>query len=342
MRDGALVYFKYINSVGGIRGKKIRLITYDDGYRAKACALNTGKLIETDRVLLLFGYVGTPMCRVGARIAIEGKIPFFAPYTGADFLRNPVNPWVLNIRASYLQETEEMVERLTADKGIRRISVFYPNDEHGKLLLEGVRSAMAKRMMWVLSEVNYPPNSVAVERAVKAILTAKPEAVIMIGTYEPCAKFIQLMREAGSDALFLNVSFVGANAMGRILANKGLGVVVTQVVPYPYNMKIPIVAEFRRLSRKFMPALDPSMVSMEGFIAAKALCKILNEVPDPITRKGFIEAAEKQAKADLGEFTFSFTPNNHQGSDLVYLTQVGPGGFIMPIYNLNDIYEYVR
>jgi ABC-type branched-subunit amino acid transport system substrate-binding protein len=342
MRDGALAYFKHINSGGGIRGKKIRLISYDDGYETKACIANTEKLIHQDKAFLLWGYVGTRTSKVAAPMAAAKKVPYFGPYTGAQFLRNPVNPWILNIRASYIQEIEKMVERLVIDKGIKRISVFYPDDAHGKLLLEGVRDVMAKRMMWVLNEANYPHHSVAVEPSVKAMLTTKPEAVIMIGTYEPCAKFIELMRKAGSDALFLNVSFVGGDAMGKMLGNKGLGVVVTQVVPYPYDKRVPVVAEFHRTIRTHAPQVNPCMVSVEGFITAKALCKILLETPDPVTREGFIQTAEKQSNADLGGHTFSFSAGNHQGSNLVYLTQLGPGGFIMPINDLNDLYEYLR
>jgi ABC-type branched-subunit amino acid transport system substrate-binding protein len=342
MRDGALAYLKHINSKGGIRGKKLRLISYDDGHEPKKCLENTKRLVDQDKAFLLFGYVGSTTSKVAAPFASERKTPFFGSFTGAEFLRSPVNPWVLNIRSSYIQETEKMVERLVTDKGMKRISVFYPNDALGKLLLEGVRNVMAKRMMWVLNEVNYPPNSVAVEPAVKAMLMTKPEAIIMIGTYEPCAKFIKLMRKAGSDALFLNVSFVGADAMGQILANEGLGVVITQVVPYPYDRRVPVVAEFHRTARAYSLGVEPNMVSIEGFITAKALCSILLETPDPITREGFIKAAEKKSNVDLGGFTFSFSPEDHQGSDLVYLTQIGPGGFIMPIEDLNDLYEYVR
>ncbi|OEU44632.1 MAG: hypothetical protein BBJ60_11755 [Desulfobacterales bacterium S7086C20] len=342
MRDGALAYFKLLNSRGGIRGKKIRLISYDDGYEPKKCLANTKKLINQDKVFLLFGYVGTPTSQVAAPIAAGKKVPYFGPFTGAEFLRNPVNHWILNLRASYYQETEAMVAHLITEKGFKRISIFYQNDAYGKAGLDGVRRALARRMMWALNEAHYPRNTVEVQPAVKAMLMTKPQAVIMIGAYEPCARFIKLMRKAGSDALFLNVSFVGADAMGRILGNEGIGVVVTQVVPYPYDKRVPVVAEFHRTVRGHSPQVEPSMVGVEGFITAKALCKILLETPDPITREGFIETAEKQSNADLGGFTFSFSPENHQGSNLVYLTQIGPGGFVMPINDLNDLYEYVK
>lgn len=340
MRDGALVYFRYINSKGGIRGKKIRLISYNDGYKPGTCLENTNKLISQDKVFVLFGFVGTPTSRVAVPIATEKKVPYFAPYTGAEFLRNPLNRQVFNIRASYYQETDAMVERLIADKGVKRISVFYQNDSYGKTGLEGVRMALAKKGLQILNSAHYPRNTVDVEPAVEALLITRPGAVIMIGTYEPCARFIQLTRDSGSEAIFLNVSFVAADALGAALANEGLGVVITQVVPFPYAKGIPVVSEFHRLAKQFLPEAKPSFVCMEGFIAAKAFCKILLETSDPITRKGFIETAESQTSLDLGGFSISFSTDNHQGSNFVYFSQVGPGGFISPIKNLNYLYEY--
>ncbi|MCP4692888.1 MAG: ABC transporter substrate-binding protein [Desulfobacterales bacterium] len=340
MRDGALAYFKHINASGGVHGKKLRLITYDDGYEPKACAANTKKLIRKDKVFLLFGYVGTPTSKAAAPIAAKNNVPYFAPFTGAEFLRAPLIREVFNIRASYFQETEAMVHHLITDKNIKRISVFFQNDSYGKAGLAGVRKALDKRDMKILNEAHYPRNTLDVDQAVKALLMTKPDAIIMIGAYAPCAKFIQVMREARSEALFLNVSFVGGDAMGRILANEGLGVVVTQVVPYPYDRRVPIVEEYNRLSGKAFPGRDMTFPGMEGFIAAKALCTILEKTPAPITREGFIRAAETMSDVDLGGFTFSFSPTNHQGSDLVYFTQVGPGGFIAPIIALGDLYQY--
>jgi ABC-type branched-subunit amino acid transport system substrate-binding protein len=235
-----------------------------------------------------------------------------------------------------------MVDHLFKDKSIKRISVFYQNDSYGQAGLEGVRRALARRDMQILNEAHYPRNTVDVEPAVKALLSTNPGAVIMVGTYQPCAKFIQLMRQAGSEAIFLNVSFVGADALAIVLANEGLGVVITQVVPYPFDKRIPVVAEFHNLMRQYMPKAEPGFVSLEGFLCAKALCKILLETADPMTRNGFIETAEKQSGADLGGFSVSFSPSDHQGSDLVYFTQVGPGGFVSPIRNLSDLYEYKR
>ncbi len=340
MRDGALLYFRHINSSGGIRGKKIRLITYDDGYEPGPCLKNTKKLISQDGAFILFGFVGTPTSRVAVPIAVENKVPYFAPYTGAEFLRNPLNRQIFNIRASYHQETDAMVKHLIKDTGVKRVSVFYQNDSYGKAGLEGVKIALAKRGLHILNSAHYPRYTLKVEPAVEALNITRPGAVILIGTHKPCAKFIRLIRKSGSEALFLNVSFADADSLANALANEGLGVVITQVVPFPYDRRIPVVSEFYGLAEKFSPEIIPSFVCMEGFIAAKALCKILLNTPDPITREGFINTAENQVGLDLGGFSISFSKDNHQGSNLVYFSQVGPGGFISPLKNLTYLYEY--
>ena len=340
MRDGALLYFNEINSKGGIQGKKIKLITYDDGYEPDRCLANTRKLIDDDKVLLLFGYVGTPTAKVAVPLAVKGNVPFFAPFTGAYFLREPLKRQVFNIRASYYQETEQMVERLTSELGFSKISVFYQNDAYGEDGLEGTRRALAQRRKTIYNSAHYERNTTNVSDAVKTFTLTAPEAVIMVGTYSACAELVKAMRAKKSRIVFLNVSFVGANALGSVLANKGIGVIVTQVTPFPYYTKIPVVAEYKSLLQKKMPEAKPGYVSMEGYLAAKALSSILVTTPLPLTRAGFITSAEKQAALDLGGFVVSFSPSSHQGSSMVNMTQIGPGGYPERIESLRHIRDY--
>ena len=338
LRRGAQAYFQHVNDSGGINGRTIRLVSYDDGYEPKACLENTTKLIEQDQVFLLFGYVGTPTSKEILPLVTDKKVPFFAPFTGAEFLRNPVNPFVFNIRPSYSQETEAIVEKLLAERGISRISVFYQDDSYGKAGLEGVVKALEKRNLVVVNHASYPRNSVNVEKAVDKISSVSPEAVIMVGIYDPCAKFIQQMKSKGSKAIFLNVSPVGANALGNALLNEGAGVVVAQVVPFPFDRRIPVVVEYKKRLGQYFPDAEPEFVSMEGYIAAKALCDIIEQVPEPITREAFVQTAESQTDKDIGGFSFTFGPGNHQGSDRIYFTQIAPGGFLNPIDNLKHLY----
>ena len=338
MRDGALAWFKHINAEGGIKGKIIKLITLDDGYEPEACVLNTKQLIEKDKVFLLFGYVGTPTSKAVFDLIKKTKVPYFAPFTGAEFLRNPLTSGIFNIRASFYQETEAMAETLWMNN-LKRISVFYQDDLYGETGLKGVKIALQKRGIKILSKASYERSTLDVENAVSEIAISNPDAVIMIGAYNPCAKFIRLMRgSTKSRPVFLNVSFVGADALAATLSNKGLGVVITQVVPYPFDKRIPVVAQYHQMTQKYMKDSKISFTGMEGFIAAKALCRILEKMNN-FTRVEFIRTAESISES-LGGFKVQFTPKNHQGSGLVHFTQIGPGGSVSNIDNLNQLYKY--
>ena len=339
MRDGALTYFRHVNEAGGINGRKIRLISMDDGYEPNACIVNTTKLIDGEKVFLLFGYTGAITAEAAAPIAIEKKIPFFSPATGAQFLRIPENRYVFTTRPGYLQEIEALIEKLISEKGIGKIAVFYQNDDYGKARLETVRRILAPKNLQIISEAPYERNTNAVAAAGRDLLASKPEAVIMIGTYAPCARLISMMKNWGSDALFATTSFVDADTLGRQLSNRGLGVIISQVVPYPYDRRVPLVAEYHRLSGKFSPGVETGFIGLEGFLAAKALCLIIKSMEGDMTRENFIKAAEGQAGIDLGGVKLSFNPQQHQGITDVFFTQVVPGGFIKPLEHLKDLYN---
>ena len=338
MRDGALAYFKHINAQGGIKGKKITLITLDDGYEPKACVSNTKQLMEKDKVFLLFGYVGTLNSKAVFDHIKKTKVPYFAPLTGAEFLRNPLTTGIFNIRASFYQETEAMVKILLKNN-LTRISVFYQNDSYGEAGLKGVKIALQKRGMKIISKASYERNTLDVENAVSEIAISNPDAVIMIGAYKACAMFIQLTRDGTrSRPIFLNVSLVDSEALAATLSNKGLGVVITQVVPFPFDKRIPVVAQYHQMTRKYMKGAKISFTGMEGFIAAKALCNILGKM-NHFTRAEFIRTAESISES-LGGFNIQFSPKSRQGSELVHFTQIGPGGSISNIDNLSQLYKY--
>ncbi len=233
MRDGILAAFAETNKAGGVHGRKLELISADDGYEPNKSIEATKKLIEADKVFALIGSVGTPTSSATQPIATEAGIPFIAPFTGAEFLRAPFKANVVNVRASYFQETEAMVERLTKDRNISKIAILYQDDGFGRAGLAGVQKALEKRNMKLVAEGTFERNTVAVKGALLNIRKGEPEAVIMVGPYKPCAEFIKLARSVKLDAVFVNISFVGSNALAKELGNAGGGVVITQVVPFP-------------------------------------------------------------------------------------------------------------
>ncbi|HTS23090.1 MAG TPA: ABC transporter substrate-binding protein [Casimicrobiaceae bacterium] len=321
MRAGAMAYFQAINASGGVNGRKIELRSLDDGYEADRAAANTKKLID-DGVFLLFGYVGTPTSNAAKPIFTAAKVPFVGPFTGAESLRNPVNRYVFNIRASYFDETDKLVGQLVGQT-LDRIAVFYQNDDYGKAGLTGVERAMQKRNMQIIATGTVERNTVDVGAAVKSICKVDPQGVVMISAYKSCAAFIKAMRNAGCNPQFMNVSFVGSKALAHEAGASGRGVGVSQVVPFPWNLSARIVKDYQQMIEASTGKQNYSFTSLEGFIAAKVLVEGLRRTGNDLTRERFINAMEQIRDFDVGGFTVSFSPTDHSGSKFVELTVIG-------------------
>jgi ABC-type branched-subunit amino acid transport system substrate-binding protein len=320
MRAGAMAYFQWINAQGGVNGRKIELRSLDDGYEADRAAGNTKKLIE-DGVFLLFGYVGTPTSNASKPIFTAAKVPFVGPFTGAESLRNPLNRYIFNIRASYYDETDKLVGQLVGQT-LDRIAVFYQNDDYGKAGLAGVERAMAKRSMKILAMGTVERNTTEVATAVKSICKDDPQGVVMISAYKSCAAFIKEARAAGCNPQFMNVSFVGSKALAHEAGTAGRGVGVSQVVPFPWNLSAKVVKDYQQLLEASTGKQNYSFTSLEGFIAAKVLVEGLRRTGNDLTREKFVNAMEQIRDYDVGGFTVSFSPTDHSGSKFVELTVI--------------------
>lgn len=331
MREGALAYLDEVNRRGGVHGRKIRLVSLDDGYEPDRAVPNTQRLIEQEKVFALFGYVGTPTAYAVIPLVTQAKVPFFGAFTGAEGLRSPLNRYIFNVRASYFDETERLVDWMV-NEGKPRIAVFYQDDSYGRAGLQGVQRAMQHRGLPIVALGTVKRNTVEVADAVRAIANADPDAVIMISAYKSCAAFIKDMNRAGTRAEFLNVSFVGSKALAEELGAEGHGVIVSQVVPYPLDPSSSVAMELRTLLPQHAPGAKPSFNNLEGFIAAKALVEGLNRAGPELTREGLVRALETFQDVDLGGFRLTFSPTNHNGSSFVGLTVVlGGSGSFLPL-----------
>jgi len=317
MQFGASLYFNHVNKQGGVNGRKIVLKTLDDGYESTRAAANTKKLIEEEKVFALFGYVGTPTSQASLPIFTEAKVPFIGPFTGAELLRNPFNRYVFNVRASYFDETEAIVQHLTA-MSVDKIAIFYQNDAYGQAGLAGVERALKKRNLELIARGTVERNTVDVAKAVDTIKKANPQAVVMISAYKSCAAFITTMKKAGASPTFWNVSFVGSKALAKELAQDGRGVQISQVVPFPWDNSIPIVKEYRALLDEAKGA--PGFGTLEGFIAAKVTVEGFKRAGKGLNRESFIKALESINGVDMGGFKVSFAADNHSASKFVDLT----------------------
>ncbi len=338
MNLGLLAAFEEANRAGGIGGRRLRLATRDDGYEPEAAAANTRELLDLG-VFGLLGPVGTPTSLAAAPIAESAEVPYVGAFTGASILRGANNRFVVNVRASYDQETEEMVERLTRDLGIRRIAILYQKDAYGLAGLAGVRAALARRNMSLAAEATYLRNTLAVKQALLDLIEVDPEAVIIIGVYNPAAEFIRWSRKLGEiDPVFVNISFVGSDALRAALGGNGDGVVVTQVVPFPEDASVPVVAQYQEALAAVDPEARPGFVSLEGYLAGRLVRFALEQMheagEDPPSRAGFLAALRDQETIDLGGFALSYSALDNQGSDQVFLT-VMRGGRLVPVQRLS-------
>jgi ABC-type branched-subunit amino acid transport system substrate-binding protein len=299
---------------------------YNDGYEPNKAIENTKRLLDDDKVFALIGEVGTPTSKAAQPIASDMGVPFIGPFTGAEFLRTPYKRTVINVRASYYQETEAMVERLVADLGISRIAILYQDDSYGRAGLAGAQLALDRRGMELVAEGTYKRNTVAVKRAVLAIRKGAPEAVIMIGAYKPCAEFIRVAKKVGLDAKFLNVSFVGSKALAKELGADGEGVIVTQVVPFPEDTSNPLVASYQDALQVWSPDAEPGFVSLEGYLVGRLTVKILRELGEAVTRESFLDKVAEIGTFDLGGVSLTYGREDNQGMDQVFLTVIQPDG----------------
>ncbi len=322
MKSGAEAYFDVINKSGGINGRKIKLVSVDDGYEPDKAAANTKKLINEVKVLALFGYVGTPTSNASLPILTEAKVPFIGAFTGAQSLREPFNRYVFNVRGSYFDETEQIVGHLV-QQGIKKIAVFYQNDAYGKAGLAGVERAMKKRMLEIAVTATVERNTTDVSAAVAALAKSNTDAIIMVSAYKSCAAFIKTMKLAGALQQFWNVSFVGSKALSNELGEDGRGVQISQVVPFPWSDVNPIVREYqKRIGGRELY----SFTSLEGYIAAKVLVEGLKRAGKNPSRESLVDGLASMGKVDLGGFTVNYTPTNHNGSSYVDLTIIARGG----------------
>lgn len=324
MNAGARLCFDAFNAAGGLGGTRIELQTLDDGYDPARCKANTEKFLEAD-VFSLFGYVGTPTSLAALPLVRENRTPFFGAFTGAMALRDPFVRQVFHVRASYDDETALIVKQLTS-LGLNRVAVFRQNDSYGQAGLDGVNKALKASGLEPVAVATVERNSVDVAAAVKAIVPAKPDAIVQISAYKSCAAFIREARKAGFGGTFYNVSFVGTQALADELGREAHGVVVSQVMPYPYTNSVPIVREYlAAIKATGDTKIKPNYSSMEGYVAARVFVEGLKRARSP-GYESFLGALESIQGLNLGGFTVNYGPRAHVASRFVELSMLTEDG----------------
>lgn len=324
---GATAYLNYINDQGGVNGRKVQLMAFDDGYdpaRADACFHR----LRAEKVFAAGFFVGTPTAAKYVPMAESEKLPVVGLFTGAQLLYEPLKHYIVNVRASYYDETREQVHNLWDGLGAHKIAVVYQDDAFGKTVLDGVKLALNKYHAAPVATGTFARGSMDVDRGLAEVQAAHPQAVILVGPYSPVAAIVKKAHAAGWHPIFLTVSFVGTEQFIKEAGSDADGTIITQVVPPPDRTDLPSVKLYRDQLAKYFPQAQPTFVSLEGFLDAMVFVEGLKRAGRNLTREKFIDAIESMHNADLGlgpKLKANYSATNHKGLSEVYATVVKGG-----------------
>ena len=324
---GAKAYFNLINDEGGVNGRKLKLISADDSYdpaKTQACFDH----LMSEKVFAMGFFVGTPTAVKYVPMADSAKIPLVGLFTGAQTLYVPLRHWIVNVRASYFDETREQVDGLWKTLGYKRIGVIYPDDAFGAAVLEGVKIALKGHGAEPAAMASYQRQTSQVGGAIDTVRAANPEAVVVVGPANTVAPILKQAHAKGWKPLFLTVSFVGTDELISEAGADAEGAVITQVVPPYYMTEEKSVALYRRALGKYFPSEQPNFVSLEGFVDAMVMVEGLKRAGKDLTREGLIRAIESIHDHDLGlgpQLKLNYSAKEHKGFDHVIPTVVRGG-----------------
>ena len=294
IRNGALAYFKRVNDAGGVNGRKIELVSIDDANDTKRSEANTKQLLEQNNPIALYGYGSATLSRPALPLVEAAKIPFVAPFTGADPMRK-FNRYVYNHRASYADELEKIVEHYTTF-GVKRIAVLYYDDAVGKENFGAVERALKSRNLAPVAVASVTRTQTDFTKELADVGKSSPDVVILTTLYKTSADFIKGLKKAGVGTQFVSTSFAGSTALANSLGADGLGVAMSQIVPSYLKRSVPVVKEYQAAMEATLGKKEFSYTSLESYIAAKVLVEGLRRAgPQPDAR----EAAHR-ARRHLG------------------------------------------
>ncbi|MBE0496645.1 MAG: ABC transporter substrate-binding protein [Campylobacterales bacterium] len=323
---GANAWFDHINATGGIKGRKIHFVYYDDKYEPQNTAHNLQKLLHDDQAFALFGFVGTPTIKKILPEIMLTKVPLVASYTGASFLRDANAPNIVNFRTSYQEEITALVEHLHVSQGLTRFAVFYQNDVFGEEGYIATVNALTSLGLSLAGEGTYKRNTLSIRHALHEIQSSNPQAIIVVGAYKPSAHFIEQAKEHGlNSVIFCPISFVNADALVAELGGSTQNILFSQVVPSYDPSASEVAFEYNQLLERYAPLAKPSLVSFETFLAAKALTYALKRVDEPLTRNKLLSTLNNHTYVDLGGVGMRF--NHLYMHTSVYLSVYENGKF---------------
>ncbi len=331
MMLGMQAAFAEINANGGVHGRQIALESMDDGNDPDRSVGHVKAIIEGDNHLGLIGAVGTQTASATQPVATTAGLPIIAPLSGAGFLRDASLGNVYNVRATHLAETEAWIAYLVDQQRMESIALLYQDDSFGQAGLADVTAALASRDLTLAIKESYIPKTTAIKRALLNIRKAKPDAVVMVGAYKPVAEFIKISSRLKFNPTFVTNSTVGSDALAQELGEVGEDVIISQVVPFPWDASVPVVAQYQAALATLDSEAKPGFVSLEGYLGGRLAIKALQDAGADLTREGYLTALAALRTVDFGGVSMSFGPGDNQGMERVFLTRMTKDGGFQPV-----------
>lgn len=320
--------FRAVNDAGGINGRKLKLVTLNDGYEPVPCVQNTLKLIDENKVFALCSYVGTPTSVKAMKVWQSKSVPVVGFYTGAGALRNPFNQYNLHVRASYAKEADAIVNAFVKEAGATKIAIFYQNDAFGEAVKSVTEAALAKVNQKAVALGSFERNTLDIEKGLGDLKAAQPDAIVMVGTYAPLAKFVKSAKAAGlTKTLFHTVSFVGPEAFAKELGDASGNVFVTQVMPPFTDASCTIGQEYIAALKVSAPEATPTFPGFEAFANAKVLAEGIKRSGKDLSQEALIKAIESITPENALGLKLSYSATDHEGLDEVFITKIGATGY---------------
>jgi branched-chain amino acid transport system substrate-binding protein len=322
--EGQTLFFNQLNKAGGIGGRQVKVITYDDAYVAETAAANAEKLINTDRVVCLFGTMGTGIGMAMARVAAKNNSFIFGGLTGAAVLREPTVP-VYHVRESYADEVRRVMTHLTI-MGVTRIAIVSSDDAYGQGIEKAALAALEKNRQKPSLTLRFNPQDKDLSRIAQQVIGSGAQAVYVIAAGMPAVNIIRALVEAPVYPQIYTNSVASSFLLYKELGERSRGIVLSQVVPPFWKTRLPIVEEYQRALKAAGTGGEGSYLGLEGYVTAKAFGQYLQRTKGPITTESLRRAIEDSAPVDLGGFVLAFRPDNRSGSIFGDITQLGLGG----------------
>ena len=325
-RAGIRAAFAERNSNGGVDGRALELISLDDGYEPANAAANAERFVVENDIFAVVGGVGTPTAARIAPVLRTAGIPFVGHLTGADFLHDAARfPNVVNLRASYLKEVRALVDYIVEERGHRRLGIIYQDDAFGRAVMRNYLVALADHDIPLLAKTAYSRNTHAVHASLFGLAKADLEAILLVGAYAANAEIMNLADSLGHEYTMANLSFAMSAELERLVETPSDRILVTEVVPDPYDTDSALAASFRRAMDSFGAADNAllSEASLEGYLLGRYLGSTLDRMAGEYTRTAFMAPAMPDVPVPIDDWTVSFDPDSNAGSDYVRLTDFG-------------------